>query len=128
MATGRSCAGARPLGRDVSVMVGGAGCVAPQCSPRGSRGPCALGFAAKPGPGAPMPIRSMTSFASAERNGPDGALSCELRAVNHRFLDLGLRLPEELRPLEPALREGSEESRVGKECVSTCRSRWSPLH
>src|SRR3546814_13092314 len=22
----------------------------------------------------------------------------------------------------------SEESRVGKECVSTCRSRWSPYH
>src|SRR3546814_16342077 len=22
----------------------------------------------------------------------------------------------------------SEESRVGKECVSTCRSRWSPMH
>src|SRR3546814_18512320 len=28
-----------------------------------------------------------------------------------------------------ALRQGrSEESRVGKECVSTCRSRWSPYH
>src|SRR3546814_14604928 len=24
--------------------------------------------------------------------------------------------------------ERSEESRVGKECVSTCRSRWSPLY
>src|SRR3546814_11753674 len=28
--------------------------------------------------------------------------------------------------LEPHLR--SEERRVGKECVSTCRSRWSPYH
>src|SRR3546814_11944881 len=28
--------------------------------------------------------------------------------------------------LEPFMR--SEERRVGKECVSTCRSRWSPLH
>src|SRR3546814_15335369 len=27
-----------------------------------------------------------------------------------------------------ALRERSEERRVGKECVSTCRSRWSPDH
>src|SRR3546814_20522622 len=26
------------------------------------------------------------------------------------------------------LAERSEESRVGKECVSTCRSRWSPYH
>src|SRR3546814_2703088 len=29
-------------------------------------------------------------------------------------------------PLPPATR--SEERRVGKECVSTCRSRWSPYH
>src|SRR3546814_4241611 len=27
-----------------------------------------------------------------------------------------------------ALQSGSEERRVGKECVSTCRSRWSPYH
>ncbi len=52
-----------------------------------------------------MPIRSMTAFASAEQGGPDGTLACELRAVNHRFLEIGLRLPEELRALEPALRE-----------------------
>src|SRR3546814_13128540 len=26
------------------------------------------------------------------------------------------------------MRERSEERRVGKECVSTCRSRWSPYH
>src|SRR3546814_1709064 len=30
--------------------------------------------------------------------------------------------------VEGALRERSEERRVGKECVSTCRSRWSPYH
>src|SRR3546814_13350276 len=30
--------------------------------------------------------------------------------------------------LGPVLRERSEERRVGKECVSTCRSRWSPDH
>src|SRR3546814_11347769 len=28
----------------------------------------------------------------------------------------------------PTLYERSEERRVGKECVSTCRSRWSPHH
>ena len=60
-----------------------------------------------------MPIRSMTAFASAEYHGPDGALACELRAVNHRFLELGLRLPEELRVLEPAIRE-RVSSRVGR--------------
>lgn len=50
-------------------------------------------------------IRSMTAFASAERVTPWGTLACELRAVNHRFLELGVRAPEELRSLEPAVRE-----------------------
>lgn len=50
-------------------------------------------------------IRSMTAFASGERTGPDGTLGCEVRAVNHRFLEVGVRLPEELRALEPAIRE-----------------------
>ena len=53
-----------------------------------------------------MPIRSMTAFASGERNLEwGGTLGCELRAVNHRFLELGVRLPDELRASEPALRE-----------------------
>ena len=50
-------------------------------------------------------IRSMTAFAAAERATDDGVLGCELRAVNHRFLEVGLRLPEELRAFEPQLRE-----------------------
>ena len=50
-------------------------------------------------------IRSMTAFASGERSTDWGVLGCELRAVNHRFLELGLRLPEELRAFEPLLRE-----------------------
>lgn len=50
-------------------------------------------------------IRSMTAFAAAERSTGQGTLGCELRAVNHRFLEVGVRLPEELRALEPALRE-----------------------
>src|SRR5690606_27414067 len=50
-------------------------------------------------------IRSMTAFASGERQGPAGTLACELCAVNHRFLEVGLRVPEELRALEPAMRE-----------------------
>ncbi|NEK65998.1 MAG: hypothetical protein G3W67_26915, partial [Xanthomonas perforans] len=36
---------------------------------------------------------------------PWGTLGCELRSVNHRFLEVGVRLPEELRALEPLLRE-----------------------
>ena len=47
----------------------------------------------------------MTAFASGERTTPWGTLTCELRSVNHRFLEIGTRLPDELRALEPALRE-----------------------
>jgi len=47
----------------------------------------------------------MTAFASGERATNWGTLGCELRAVNHRFFELGLRLPEELRAAEPAMRE-----------------------
>lgn len=50
-------------------------------------------------------IRSMTAFASGERSTAGGTLGCEVRAVNHRFLELAVRLPDELRALEPALRE-----------------------
>ncbi|HZX89793.1 MAG TPA: YicC/YloC family endoribonuclease, partial [Rudaea sp.] len=48
-------------------------------------------------------IRSMTAFASAETETRWGALAFELRSVNHRYLELNPRLPEELRAIEPAL-------------------------
>ena len=47
----------------------------------------------------------MTAFAAREAASPLGALACEMRSVNHRFLELSLRLPEELRGFEPAIRE-----------------------
>ena len=50
-------------------------------------------------------IRSMTAFAACERAATGGTLACELRSVNHRFHELAVRLPEELRAIEPALRE-----------------------
>ena len=50
-------------------------------------------------------IRSMTAYAGGERVTRWGTLGCELRSVNHRFLEVGVRLPEELRALEPQLRE-----------------------
>jgi uncharacterized protein (TIGR00255 family) len=53
----------------------------------------------------PTMLRSMTAFASAEADLGQGTLAIELRSVNHRYLELGVRLPEELRALEPALRE-----------------------
>lgn len=48
---------------------------------------------------------SMTGFATRSREFSGGVLSLELRAVNHRYFDLQVRLPEELRSIEPALRE-----------------------
>ncbi|MEZ2417189.1 YicC/YloC family endoribonuclease [Luteibacter sp. RCC_6_2] len=50
-------------------------------------------------------IRSMTAYASAEGAGPSGTLTCELRTVNHRYLEISPRLPEEMRGFESAVRE-----------------------
>lgn len=50
-------------------------------------------------------IRSMTAYANTESATPQGWLACEVRAVNSRFLEVGVRLPDELRTLEPKLRE-----------------------
>jgi uncharacterized protein (TIGR00255 family) len=47
----------------------------------------------------------MTGFAMATRPTPLGQLAVELRSVNSRFLDLSLRVGDELRAFEPALRE-----------------------
>jgi len=66
-------------------------------------------------------IFSMTGFASAAAELENGSLTLELRAVNHRYLDLQFRMPDELRGLEPALREaisaqltrGKVECRIG---------------
>jgi uncharacterized protein (TIGR00255 family) len=49
-------------------------------------------------------IRSMTGFARRERQLAAGTLAWEIRTVNHRFLEVGLRLPEELRAGEGAFR------------------------
>jgi uncharacterized protein (TIGR00255 family) len=51
-------------------------------------------------------IRSMTAFARQERTTPWGVLCWELRSVNHRYLELSLRFPEEFRALEARAREG----------------------
>jgi uncharacterized protein (TIGR00255 family) len=50
-------------------------------------------------------IHSMTGFARCEAKEEWGSLVWELRSVNHRFLETGLRLPEELRALEPEFRK-----------------------
>jgi len=50
-------------------------------------------------------IRSMTGFARVEQQFEFGRLSWEIRSVNHRYLDFGLRLPDEFRPLEADVRK-----------------------
>lgn len=56
-----------------------------------------------------MSVYSMTGYATASpaapHEGSHSGVSIELRSLNGRFLDLSLRLPDELRALEPALRE-----------------------
>jgi len=54
-----------------------------------------------------MAVYSMTGYASAasEPGAARPAVVVEARSVNGRFLDLALKLPDELRGLEPALRE-----------------------
>ena len=53
--------------------------------------------------------RSMTAFARHDSQQPWGELAWELRSVNHRYLEATVRMPEELRSLEPQVRE-----RLGK--------------
>ncbi len=48
---------------------------------------------------------SMTGFASAEARFGPFRIVWEVRSVNHRFLDVGLRIPEDLRGLEPECRD-----------------------
>lgn len=50
-------------------------------------------------------IYSMTGFASLERQMTNGVLVIELRSVNHRYLELHMKLDENLRSFEPVVRE-----------------------
>ncbi|QYJ75724.1 YicC/YloC family endoribonuclease [Shewanella sp. FJAT-52076] len=50
-------------------------------------------------------IHSMTAYARIEHKAAWGNASFEIRSVNQRYLETYLRLPEQLRSLEPALRE-----------------------
>ena len=49
-------------------------------------------------------IKSMTGFASLTRDDERGTIGVTIRAVNHRFLELQLRLPPAIADLEPRLR------------------------
>jgi len=71
-------------------------------------------------------IRSMTAFARASSEQAGAELTWELRSVNHRYLEAFVRLPEELRAMEPLVRE-RVTARLGRgklECVLRCS--WAP--
>jgi uncharacterized protein (TIGR00255 family) len=60
---------------------------------------------------APRPIYSMTGYATAQSTTEDGlAFTLTLKSVNHRFLDLNLRLPSDCDPVEILLRRLMKES------------------
>jgi uncharacterized protein (TIGR00255 family) len=63
-------------------------------------------------------IQSMTGYAAASADTARGTLSVELRSVNARYLDLQFRVSDELRALEPTLREliGTRVSRGKLDC------------
>ena len=63
-------------------------------------------------------VHSMTAFAREELDADWGTAVWELRSVNHRYLDVSLRLPEELRSLDASVREriGARVQRGKVEC------------
>lgn len=50
-------------------------------------------------------IQSMTAFSRMQGQGAWGTAVCELRSINHRYLEMGIRLPEPLHALESMVRE-----------------------
>jgi uncharacterized protein (TIGR00255 family) len=69
-------------------------------------------------------IRSMTAFARQETETGLGTLSWEIRSVNHRYLETAVRLPDELRAMEPAVRE-RVTARLGRGKLD-CACRFRP--
>src|ERR1700741_3301434 len=68
-------------------------------------------------------IARLPGFARREASGEWGTLVCELRSVNHRFLEAGFRLPDELRAAEGELRTRlAQQLRRGKvDCTLSYR-------
>ena len=71
-------------------------------------------------------ISSMTGFAATSHESAQGSLGVELKTVNHRYLEFQTRIPEELRPLEPAMRE-AVAARLSRGKVD-CRVTFTPLN
>jgi len=50
-------------------------------------------------------LKSMTAFARVQETCDAGVLTWEIRSVNHRYLELGIKLPEDFKSLEPEIRK-----------------------
>ena len=76
-------------------------------------------------------MRSMTGFAAATVDDPRGTVSVTIRTVNHRFLDLQLRLPPALADLEPRVRglvqRGLARGRVELQVSVQARTAAAPV-
>src|SRR6478752_9896500 len=53
-------------------------------------------------------IRSMTGFGQANASWLEGSVMVEIRAVNHRFLEVACRLPRHLHALEDPLKKAMQ--------------------
>src|SRR3546814_5138400 len=81
-----------------------------------------------------LPISSGDAFRARYLDGHEGSVVLSLGRLSHKkgldvlvraFSTVAARRPDAMLVLAGPR---SEERRVGKECVSTCRSRWSPYH
>jgi len=70
-------------------------------------------------------IASMTGFAAAAHESALGSITVDLKTVNHRYLEFQARMPEELRVLEPAMRE-AVAAKLSRGKVD-CRISFTPL-
>ena len=70
-------------------------------------------------------IASMTGFAAAAHESAQGSVGIEIKTVNHRYLEFQTRIPEELRILEPAMRE-AVAARLTRGKVD-CRVTYTPI-
>ena len=63
-------------------------------------------------------ICSMTAYGRVENSDNQNSISCEIRSINHRYSEISIRLPDELRPLEQKIRNHiSDKIKRGKiEC------------
>ncbi len=71
-------------------------------------------------------VASMTAFSRQQAEYDWGTLVWEIRSVNHRYLEPGIRIPDMLKPIEPAVREALRKS-ISRGKVD-CQLRFQTRH